>query len=117
METFKKINRFMPYDTFSFFHFRSLKNRILSDFVIPSKYEESKQQAPITTQMMKEFDNQSMAFGSVHSDLGKRRLDQVRPDNISMTSSAAPVGEISQDQNEQQFSSPSKKQRLENNQE
>ena len=100
MDTFKRIWRFMPYDTFQHMHQTQLKQRILCQ----SQEEEQCMPPPITQAMMRDFDNQSIVLGSVHSDLGKRAYNQLKPDNVSMTSSVAPVGDIS-DEN----SSPMKK--------
>ena len=63
---------------------------------------------PITKQMIKDFDKESMVMGSVSSEVGqKRKFDEMKNgvgaakratnhDNISMTSSVLPAGEISE---------------------
>lgn len=109
----------MPYDNYERMHLFQLKERLLADNTIncaasASKLETNSQDEerkanepiPITKQMMKDFDKESMIMGSVSSDIGqKRKFDEMnvgavrRPtnhDNISMTSSVVPAGELSE---------------------
>lgn len=78
----------MPYDCFEHMHLRQLRQCLVghSELMNPTAnpQEELKEseklasalpQAPITQAMVREFDNQSLTLGSVHSDLGKRRYD------------------------------------------
>lgn len=113
----------MPYDNFEKMHLFQLKERLLANNTVncnaskvdtlsqggaTSEERKANEPLPITKKMMKDFDKESMILGSVSSEVGqKRKFDEMmrgatsnlqppNHDNISMTSSVMPAGEISE---------------------